>query len=258
MDGTLLTSQHTISPATLEVLLTLSERGILIGFASGRGYQSVQRLIKNFPIHLPMTVFNGSIVYEARTGEILLHLDLDQKIVEELIARTRGTSLHIHVTTETQVFLDIEDAPHYKKVDPFTYVDCKPLETLSQADYPVIKAMITGKETETAGRILLDELQKDYPGMFTAVSTFKDHIEIVNPKANKRAGVEMVASMYNIELDEIIAFGDAENDCEMLRAVGWGVAMANASEMLKGCADDITKSNDEDGIAHYLTALFDL
>lgn len=258
LDGTLLTSSKGISPYTKDILLQLGKEGIAVGFASGRGYSSARLITDPFPPHLPLTLFNGSMVVDKRTDEVLHHLDLDALIVNELIRRTRGTSLCLHVSTETHVFLDRKDIPHYKRVDPITYTDCRYLETLDESDYPCIKAMITGQETETLGIALLRELEEEFPGTFSAVSTFKDHIEIMNPRANKRVGIELVSAMNNIPMESIIAFGDAENDCEMIKAVGWGVAMGNASDVLKACADDITTSNDEDGVGTYLANLFNL
>ncbi|HPZ15048.1 MAG TPA: Cof-type HAD-IIB family hydrolase [Sphaerochaeta sp.] len=258
LDGTLLTSRRDISPYTKQILLQLGKEGIAVGFASGRGYSSARIITDPFPPQLPLTLFNGSMVVDKRTDEIIHHLDLDTMIVNELIRRTRGTTLRLHVSTETLVFLDREDIPLYKRIDPITYADCRLLETLSEADYPCIKAMITGEETETTGVAILDELLKEHPRSFAAVSTFKDHIEIMNPRANKRVGIELVSAMNNIPMEAIIAFGDAENDCEMIKAVGWGVAMANASDTLKACADDITASNDEDGVGTYLARLFGL
>ena len=256
LDGTLLTSQKTVLPFTKSILSELQGRGVHLGFASGRGIASARAFTDLFFSDLPLTLFNGSLVIDPKTDEVLHSLSLDSTIVGELIHITRNTSIRLHLYTENQVYLDMEDAPLYKKIDLITYETCQPLSEMSKSNTPIIKAMITGKQTESYGRTLLENLLKQYPRSFYAVSTFKDYIEIMHPDANKKHGLEFIVKHHNIPLSSMLAFGDADNDREMLMSVGWGVAMGNSSESLKGCADDITSDNDSDGIGHYLETLF--
>ena len=258
LDGTLLTSRKNVLPFTRHILTKLQNQGILLGFASGRGYASAQAFTSLFVSDLPLTLFNGSLIVDPVSKEVLYSIHLDRMIVSRLIQITRNTSLRLHLYTENQVYLDMEDALLYKKIDPVTYETCQPLTEMSKTNTPIIKAMITGKETETLGKRLLEKLAIDYPNSFYAVSTFKDHIEIMNPDANKKNGLQLIAERYNIPLCSMLAFGDADNDREMIMSVGWGVAMGNCSESLKAYADDITKDNNNDGIGLYLAKLFDI
>jgi 5-amino-6-(5-phospho-D-ribitylamino)uracil phosphatase len=83
-------------------------------------------------------------------------------------------------------------------------------------------------------------------------------IEIVKSGINKAVGLKKVADYYQIPPERIIAFGDEDNDLEMIEFAGYGIAMGNAIPQLKNIAKDVTKSNEEDGVALYLEQLLGL
>lgn len=83
-------------------------------------------------------------------------------------------------------------------------------------------------------------------------------IEIVKLGINKAIGLQKVSDYYQIPQRNIIAFGDEDNDFEMIEYAGKGVAMGNAIEELKTLAKDVTLSNEEDGIAVYLNEVLNL
>ena len=75
---------------------------------------------------------------------------------------------------------------------------------------------------------------------------------IINKNANKGYAAKKLANAYGIAMGDVISFGDDINDCDMLKASGIGVAMGNATEDAKKCADFVTESNDNNGIAFWL------
>ncbi len=76
-------------------------------------------------------------------------------------------------------------------------------------------------------------------------------VDIIPVNAGKGAGIEKMLKHYGIDKSQAMAFGDGNNDIEMLKAVGNGIAMANASDDLKAVADEICGDVSEDGIYHY-------
>ena len=79
------------------------------------------------------------------------------------------------------------------------------------------------------------------------------------PNNTKGTAVEALCQHLGMSLSEVVAFGDGENDAEMLEAVGKGVAMKNARPKAKACANEVTEfTNDEDGVATHLEKLFHL
>ena len=84
-------------------------------------------------------------------------------------------------------------------------------------------------------------------------------LEIVSKGIEKAKGVHRIANYLDIDQKDIIAFGDEHNDLELLEYAGWGVAMKNGTDQLKGVANDVTDlSNQEDGLAAYLEDLLAL
>ena len=80
---------------------------------------------------------------------------------------------------------------------------------------------------------------------------------VLNPKGvNKLSTLENICQKINVQLDDVIFFGDGANDLEIIRQVGTGIAMGNALEEIKIQAKDTTLSNDEEGIAVYLENLY--
>ena len=101
------------------------------------------------------------------------------------------------------------------------------------------------------------EVLKKYPD-FVAVTGGIRNIEVSDRRATKGDAMLELAGSLGITADQIVAFGDSENDITMLRAAGTGVAMANSLAITKEAADAVTLSNDEDGVAVYLEKLLKL
>ena len=80
----------------------------------------------------------------------------------------------------------------------------------------------------------------------------KNIIEVFKNDTNKATAIEKLATYFNIEQKDIVAFGDGDNDIEMLTYAGVGVAMENAIDKLKEVANHVTKTNKESGVAHYI------
>ena len=128
------------------------------------------------------------------------------------------------------------------------------------SDKRVQKITINFASDESGHRIDLDKVNailEKYPG-FVAVTGGIRNIEVSDRLANKGDAMLDLADKLGITADEIVAFGDSENDITMLRAAGLGVAMENSLDITKKAADDTTLSNDDDGVAVYLEKLLGL
>ena len=128
------------------------------------------------------------------------------------------------------------------------------------SDKRVQKITINFASDESGHRIDLDKVNailEKYPG-FVAVTGGIRNIEVSDRLATKGNAMLDLADKLGITADEIVAFGDSENDITMLRAAGLGVAMENSLDITKKAADDTTLSNDDDGVAVYLEKLLGL
>ena len=126
-------------------------------------------------------------------------------------------------------------------------------------EVPDLEAFITFSPVKILLSVLPEQLaatqkriREFLPESLAVVQTAPFYLEIIPSVINKGQGVLATCRALGIDPVETVAFGDAENDIPMLRAAGIGVAMGNAAARVKAAADEITKSNNEDGIACWL------
>ena len=94
---------------------------------------------------------------------------------------------------------------------------------------------------------------KKFSDNYQIISTFPGTVEVMHKGIDKGSGLKKYVSWENIDLKDVIAFGDNENDNTMLMDAGWGVCLVDGSDGTKKCADDITEYDCESGgVGHYL------
>ena len=100
----------------------------------------------------------------------------------------------------------------------------------------------------------LDELMIPLPEDIYAAVANQKLIQFMDKNATKWLGVQTMLAAYEIAPSEAVYFGDDNDDLEPIRRCGWGVAVENALDVVKAAADDVTASNDADGVARFLEA----
>ncbi|KOO13171.1 HAD family hydrolase [Vibrio xuii] len=256
MDGTLLTSDKTISHRTQQAIAQARKQGVKVVLASGRPLDGMQAKINELDItgeNEFVVYFNGSMVKEIGSGK-LLHSAIisgrDAKRVANL-AREFGGYCHAFstelglITPKLNEFTDIE--ANINQI-PVTVKDFDELEDA----HPIIKVMIVA-DPDTLTRIS-QTLPVQYREEFTVVQSAPIFLEFLNKESNKGVGVKAIADHMGICAENVICMGDAENDHHMIEYAGLGVAMENAMEETKAIADHITLSNNDDGVAAVIEA----
>ena len=114
-------------------------------------------------------------------------------------------------------------------------------------DHSIIKVMMID-EPEVLQKAV-DNLPKEVYEKYTVVRSTPYFLEFLNKEVNKGTGVKLLADHLGVKQEEVMTFGDAENDLDMIVYAGMGVAMANGFEEVKEAANYITDSNEEDGVA---------
>lgn len=255
LDGTLLNSEKKVTEKTKEAIRNLKNHGILFGVVSGRPVESGVILAKDWGLDDSISFFigmNGGVLYDTRRKTKETYSILNGPLVWEIIKHYQDMpDLHFEVmvgnkryvaysTEETlanaklygeeEIIVDLEDFLHDRNVNKLI-IRSKP------EDQP--------KVAEIAKTIKL-------PGI-TGFSTSDVLFEFVDPDINKGFGVQKVCQHFGLNLDNVVAFGDENNDVEMLMLAGTGVAMNNALPSVKAIADVVSDyTNDQDAIAHYI------
>jgi 5-amino-6-(5-phospho-D-ribitylamino)uracil phosphatase len=259
LDGTLLTDDKKISPKTMHTLSEARKQGHEVMIATGRPYRASEIYYKQLQLGTPIVNFNGAFVHHPAdntwgTYHEPMDLDVSRQIIEacqdfpfrNIIAEVKD-DVYLHYHDEKLIDVFMMGNPSISTGDIREFLTDNPTSMLIHAE----------EEDVNEIRAHLDEVHAEVIDHRRWAAPWHV-IEIVKSGLNKAVGIEKVASTLNIPQDRIIAFGDEDNDFEMLKYAGTGVAMGNAIDDLKEIANEVTLSNEEDGIGRYLQNRFNL
>lgn len=243
LDGTLLTSDKTISKRTLSVLKRCREKGMLTGVSTSRSMQNALAFIGELKPDVLITS-GGALVHIGE--QCIFRAELSAEETRELIAAARAVC-----GADCEITVDTKDAHYWNyKVDPkkqdaswgdSIYTDFRDF------NQPALKVCVEIPNEQDALR--LQERMHDYD-----CARFSDGFwyKFTKKSATKECAIMEICGALKIQKEEVAAFGDDHADSGMLALCGWGVAMGNAIPEVKERADIVIGSHDEDGIAEFL------
>ena len=240
IDGTLKSFHNDgLTPGVIQALRQVQQRGIKIFIATGRApYMMPHFDGVNFDGCL---CFNGGYSYTKE--RVLYHNALDKQDIEQLIhnAKIMGEDVLVAGVKEmsaTGLNKALEDYMSFAKLKITNYGD-KHLQNV--LDHDVYQLMVGTKEEQDA------ELLQGIKNL--KVTRWWDcACDIVDKDCSKSQGISHVLEAYGYDRENVMAFGDGGNDMDMLAYAGMGVAMGNAKEKVKACANYVTDSVDDDGV----------
>lgn len=259
LDGTLLNDNKEISPYTFKVLKSLQSQGHAIMISTGRPFRASKRYYDELNMDTPIVNFNGAYVHHPKDPHFpCQHARLDEGIATSIIETLKKMEVqNIIAEVKDHVYLDRYDENLYEGFsmgeaqieigDLRELLNEDPTSILIEADEHMIPRI---KQTLT--RFYAENIEHRRWGAPYPV------IEIVKRGISKAVGIDIVKTYLNIDHQHIIAFGDEDNDIEMIKYAKHGVAMANAIPELKHVAKETTCSNNDDGIGVYLNNFFQL
>lgn len=241
IDGTLI-DIHTkqISENTLYMLHRLRQRGILVCLATGRAPAALPRL--EGVVFDAYLTFNGSLCYDG--AHTIYSNPIPTPSVEKLIQNAAAIGRPVSIATRQRL------AANGSEPDLEGYYAIARLELTVAPDFDeaarqeVYQVMLGCREPDHPA------ILKDVPGV-KIVSSWDRAVDVIPANSGKEAGIRSILAYYGLTPEQAMAFGDGNNDIEMLRTVGTGVAMGNASDALKAVADDFCGPVTEDGVYHY-------
>ncbi|MCM8819013.1 MAG: Cof-type HAD-IIB family hydrolase [Candidatus Omnitrophica bacterium] len=268
LDGTLLDSKGKISKEDKIILKKFAEKGGIIVLASGRMTNCVSFYSKILGIDTPLIVYNGAMVRlrEVEKRKIIYHKPVPLKYSRYIINYCIENRFLLNFYYNDSLYAQKE--PSLKK-----YAEIYSNQT--GAKYKFIKDLMTMSNKKPTKLILItDSKHKDitktrdyqyeyfkkiFGEKLNLVKTNPEYLEFMNKNVNKGKGLEKLAKYYKIKRDEIIAFGDGENDIEMLLYAGISVVPKNAKEKVKKIASVVSDyTNDQSYIAKFLKVFLSL
>ena len=260
IDGTLTNSKKQITPKTKAALLKAQESGITLALCSGRPEQGLYRWAQELDMcsHNGLFVcYNGGKVVNCQTGQVLYNQPLpipDAKAVLEHVKQFDVVPMVAHgeYMYVTDVFNHDLHLPQTVNIMQYEargngYLLCEVRDLAKFVDFDLNKILLYGQPEYLKEHH--QEISAPFEGRVNAMFTAPFYFEFTAKDVDKAAALHSALTPLGYKPEELIAFGDAQNDSSMLRYAGTGVAMGNAVEAVKEIADEITASNDEDGIA---------
>jgi Cof subfamily protein (haloacid dehalogenase superfamily) len=251
LDRTLIAEDGLVTPRTRDALQSARGAGIHVIVVTGRMFRSVLRYLEELGLDDPVVCYQGAVVAE-REGRFLRHepipLDLALETIDAVVAE--GYHLNCYVDDELYVaevneraraYADFQHIPLHEVGDLRAWLERPPTKLVSVGDPVELDGLEARMKARFDGRLYISK-------------SLPHFLEFASPDVTKAAGLEFVAEHLGFSLERTVAFGDGENDVELLDAAGYAVAVANAHERVLALADLVCPRDSEDGVAQVIEA----
>lgn len=253
IDGTLLNSEHRVTPHTQFAIRQLKDRDIPFVIVSARSPSAIYPILKEYDFNCPIISYSGGLILD-EDRKVLYHKGIPkenaQKIVDFIEAQHWDMSWCVYSLDEWIV----KDKDDPRIINEETIVKAQSMEGTvdSVTDPEVNKILCICNPEQTL--VIERTLKEAFPGC-SIVKSSDILLEIMENGITKAAAVERLCEIWGVSVEDTIAFGDNYNDVEMLETVGRGVLMGNAPADLKKRFPVQTKDNDHDGIYEALVKM---
>ncbi|WP_322153341.1 Cof-type HAD-IIB family hydrolase [Paratractidigestivibacter sp.] len=263
LDGTFVDSQKRVCKRNVRALERAAELGVQFVPCTGRNSSGIPAQIASAPSVRYAVCCNGGSVVDLRSGRTLHAEAVETGQVARLYEAVRDLRCTFDVFIGNKVYLERsrweimrEAAGGDEVMERFlstlrTPWDGSMDELLRMGPVTKLTMLHPDKATERAVRAAVDGVE----GLAWTYS-LPVNTEVQRAGVNKGSALRWLCGHLGVDVDDAVAFGDGDNDVEMLRAAGDGVAMGNAADDVKACADHVTATCDEAGVAAYLEPLF--
>jgi len=252
LDGTLLTSDHKITPFTKKVLTQLHQQGTDFIFATGRHHIDVAHMRTQLGIPAFMITSNGAHVHNC-DNEIIFKQNLPEDIIADIIEMIKDDDeILINLYRSDDWLINKEDINRPSALERFPYglfdVQNPPLQDIA-------KIFITREDKNHEKLVIWEEkIKAKYSARANIAFSTPSCLEVMDAGVSKGHALDAIAKMKGYQLKDCIAFGDGMNDFEMLSMAGKGLVMGTAHHKVKSALPEheVIGNCDDEAVAHYL------
>jgi Cof subfamily protein (haloacid dehalogenase superfamily) len=264
LDGTLLRSDATLSPRTRTGLAAAFEHGVPITFATARGLFATRHILGDLPLSLPVITNNGAFVTDIGSGQ--------RRHVHSMGFELAQAALDLLSSYGVAPFVLVSELQNDRLY--FTPPTNSAMawfrdEKMARAD-PRLRAVTSlrlSSEHDVIGFVALDRpdrieelaaaLRLQVPDLHASVCANHycpgfSELTVSDVGATKANALRKLAFDLEVELSDVVVFGDNDNDVDMFQIAGRAVAVANCSALARSNASEIIGSNDEDAVVQYI------
>jgi len=258
LDGTVLQRNLRITRKTVSALRDLRERGMPLVVATGRRFEDARKYAERlgFAEEDPVICYGGSMV-RTINGETLLHRTLPRELGVEVLEWAASRDLHARVFVDGGIVTS-PDTPaameHLRSyAEPGLSTVESPADWLMQGGDEPTKLVIVDHPDDIGG--WLQEARSTFAGRLFVTRSLPHYVEVGGLEGTKSKALEFLCERWGIGRERVLAFGDADNDIDMLRFAGRGVAVGGMTGEVREAADEVVPGVDEDGVARYVDRL---
>jgi len=251
MDDTLLDKSSSLTPRSLEALQKAMDAGVMVSLSSGRMTESMLPFAQGIGVNAPMILFNGALIYDHRTDETLFSNPIPAQTALEVARMIEAEGVYLQIYPGKGYYCN-RRCGHTDRYEASIRVPCTELNMpVSEWMQGGMVKMLAIADPETIDR-LQQKLRAAFPSGVNFMKSKAHYLEIVAEGIDKGHAIRTLAEKLGLQPDEIMAFGDGQNDATMIAAAGCGVAMENAVAECKAAAKLIAPRSDEDGVAQVI------
>lgn len=249
LDGTIL-NKGKLSSESIDTVKQLREAGHHFTIATGRHYLAVRSIAEKLEIDIPVICGNGAHIFDLKLGTPLREITIDPAEVKRIheICNKHGVKYVLYCTSYIKGTEDILKHLMGELRASLTTIVVTPEELTEQVDSVIKVLMIENDE------VLRNKVRAELNTLndISIVSSQTAFVDISKKGSNKGVAVQELAKHLSIPIEDVIAFGDQENDLDMLKAAGTGVVMGNGVELLKQIIKEQTDTVENEGFSKYI------
>jgi Cof subfamily protein (haloacid dehalogenase superfamily) len=236
LDGTLLTPALEFSSELPAALLALAAAGVPFVICTGRMFRSARRVAAELGLVTgPIVCYQGAMVADLGTGECLRHRPMDGEVAAAVVRRLRDLGRHLNAFIDDQLYVEQLD-DWARRYAEYAEVGIELVDDLAAevAARPPTKFVVLSEPADLDA--LLPQLQEEWRGLLYVARSQPSYIELAAPGVSKSGTLQWLCEREDLRRERTVACGDAENDLDMLRWAGLGVAVAEAAPEVRAAA----------------------
>lgn len=252
VDGTLVTPDKQLTPATVAVVHALHGAGILFAVTSGRPPRGMAMLVEPLGLSTPIAAFNGGVVVEPDM-QVVDERALAPELVDPIVGLLESSGLSVWVYRRQDWYVLDANGPHVRR--EATTVAFEPTVVESLHGFTDGAAKIVGVSDDQSTMDAATAATRDRFGdHVSAAQSQPYYLDVTHPDANKGSVVQSLARRFELAPGRIATIGDMPNDVLMFAHSGLSIAMGNASPEVQRAARRVTCSNTDEGFARAMEA----
>ena len=253
IDGTIRSNEHPLSKRTCLTLEAARDAGAIVTIVTGRMYLSALHVTANLDLQSPVATYQGAHIADPATHQVLWHRPLTSRMLSdvldalehgdhEILAHHRG---HVYVDRVTEW---IEAYVERNHVRVHVVDDLRSLGTEG------VTRLIVGGEEDNVGRVTA-ELKQTFDSRLQITRSLPYFCEVLHPDTGKDMALRRLCKLLGIRQEDTIAFGNGDEDAQMIAWAGLGVAMSDGSTTAIAASDEVAPPLADSGVADVVEGL---